>query len=493
MGTWPFVQPGIRTTSAFAVKGAWPYPGALLFSPRVIDRRTARELEASLLPEVAALRAEPTRWDAGVERLVQSLCELAVDDDKERAALGQRLLFSEVAEPLGDAFSHDQADLYERVFAQVIDFCRRLPRAGGLRRTLERFGLHERSDILHRRTAAGRTDALTPARCEAVRKAFVLSRITLGADVAVTSLVIQKLQRTFPNAECVLLGPPALEAVTGGATRLRIREQTYDRRGGLLGRLGSWERLVETIDDERAGLDAHECVVVDPDSRLTQLGLLPVAEPAVPAYFFESRRFQRPGLARLGQLTVAWLDEVFGSEGGELYPRVWLRPSDLAAAESVVTRLRSRGARDIVAVNLGVGENPRKRIHGSFERDLIHRLVADGHALMLDKGIGEERVRVGEIVASLEPLPPEVFVYEGGVGPFAALISRSDFYVGYDSAFQHIAAAQSVPIVDMFVEAPSPAFADRWEPSSKASVNVVRLRGDMPVAEAVTQVVAAIS
>ena len=64
------------------------------------------------------------------------------------------------------------------------------------------------------------------------------------------------------------------------------------------------------------------------------------------------------------------------------------------------------GVHAVVAVNLGVGENPRKRLPGSFERELIHRVLAEGYGLLLDKGIGEERVRVGEIVASLTPMPP---------------------------------------------------------------------------------------
>src|SRR5581483_7175987 len=110
-----------------------------------------------------------------------------------------------------------------------------------------------------------------------------------------------------------------------------------------------------------------------------------------------------------------------------------------AIAGTIAAGLRA-GGRRVIAVNLGVGENPRKRVAGGFELDLVRGLLAERHALILDKGVGEERSRVGEIVAALEPLPPHVFVYEGAVGPFAALIRESDLYVGYDSAFQHIAA-----------------------------------------------------
>ena len=211
-------------------------------------------------------------------------------------------------------------------------------------------------------------DLLDSAR-QAVKKVFVLSRVTIGADVAVTSLVLRKLEAAFPNAERVVFGARALEALVAGAPRLRVVEAPYDRRGGLLGRVNGWVRLVEAVDRERQGLSPHECAIVDPDSRLTQLGLLPVVEENVASFFFESRAFSRPGVATLGQLTATWLSEVFGN-GEALYPSVWLRASDLATAEAVVPRLRS-GERPVVAVNLGVGDNPRKRIAAS---GLVRRL-----------------------------------------------------------------------------------------------------------------------
>jgi ADP-heptose:LPS heptosyltransferase len=141
-----------------------------------------------------------------------------------------------------------------------------------------------------------------------------------------------------------------------------------------------------------------------------------------------------------------------------------------------VARLRAAGARRVVAVNLGVGDNPRKRIGGDFERELVRGLLAPGTALVLDRGIGEEQARVGAIVDALELAGrSDVLVYEGPVAPLAALIRKSDLYVGYDSAFQHIAAALGVPVVDVFADVPSPVFADRWQPYSAASVRVVDL------------------
>ena len=38
----------------------------------------------------------------------------------------------------------------------------------------------------------------------------------------------------------------------------------------------------------------------------------------------------------------------------------------------------------------------------------------------------------------------QLLLCQGGLGPFTALVAASDLYVGYDSGFQHIAAALSV-------------------------------------------------
>jgi Glycosyltransferase family 9 (heptosyltransferase) len=453
-------------------------------SPELSEERLA-ELQRILDREIPA---DSPRAD----EVVHALCEVAVSEDAERSALGQRLLFSGIAERLGDSFDPAGVAVYDLLFSGVIEFCRHRPDGREIDALLARFGVRSRADLLERRARVSAGRHLAEKARRNVRKVFVLSRVTIGADVAVTSLVLRKLEQVFPHAERVVFGARALEALVAGAKGLRVVEAPYDRRGGLLGRVNGWVRLVEAVDRERGGLAPHECAIVDPDSRLTQLGLLPVVEDEVASFFFESRSFQRPGMASLGQLTARWLDETFGGDES-LYPTVWLRASDLATADAVVPRLRT-GDRPVVAVNLGVGDNPRKRIAGAFEKELLEGLLAAGATVILDKGIGEEQRRVGDLAralvrdgrtamefrdrelapASSIPVGCELLVYEGGVGALSALIGKSDAYVGYDSAFQHIAAAQAVPVIDVFVDVPSPAFADRWRPYSKAAVEVVR-------------------
>ena len=67
-----------------------------------------------------------------------------------------------------------------------------------------------------------------------------------------------------------------------------------------------------------------------------------------------------------------------------------------------------------------------------------------------------------------------------------AIVAASDLYVGYDSAFQHIAAALAVPSIDVFVGFPNALFAKRWRPWSRAEVTVIEVAGGWPEAAAGT-------
>jgi hypothetical protein len=458
--------------------------------------------EADLAPieerasaRLADLVAQPSRLRDAGEDLVGALCRLAVDARSERRPIGQRLLFTGLAERLADSFDPEQGPLYDELFSRVIDFCRRRPQGRSIDDRLRRFRIDGREALLVRKARLRQPGRLAPSQLQAVRRCFVLSRVTLGAEVAVTSLALQKAGRIFPRAERVLFAPGAARVLFPDTDSFRLVEQPYRRHGGLEDRLASWIDLVAALDRERSGLRPEECVVIDPDSRVTQLGLLPVVEEDVPYLFFESRGYRRPGLHTLGALTARWLEEVLGpDEQGPLYPRVEVPDHDRAWARETMTRLRAGQAGPVTAVNFGVGDNPRKRIEGAFELDLVRSLLGRGGVLVLDKGVGEEIGRAEAVLSALQregrpvielsrdrlPSPSAgraLFAYQGGVGPFAALLAVSDVYLGYDSAFQHIAAAQGVPVIDIFVDPPSTVFAQRWTPHVEGGLRVVRARG----------------
>src|SRR5206468_4683529 len=161
------------------------------------------------------------------------------------------------------------------------------------------------------------------------------------------------------------------------------------------------------------GLKRTEYLIVDPDTRLTQLGLLPVERSDLKLrgshprehdltaqeseyLVFPSREYGSGTSQSLSELTSLWLDEVFG-ERVTTYPRVSLRGDDIEAARNLTNQMR-HGSRPIIAINFGVGENQLKRVGGDFESSLVGRLIQEGVAIVLDKGAGEDEISRADAV-----------------------------------------------------------------------------------------------
>ncbi len=283
-------------------------------APPAAADETSVEREVRLSHELGSLvHARDALSSLPMGDLVDGLCEWALDPTPERSELGQRLVFTTIVESLADSFEPEKVLLYDRLFAGVIDRCRRHTTGQAVHALLSRFGMHDAESLLIRKEALRHHGAFVSDKRRRVKRVFVPSRVTLGADVAVTSIVLQKVERVFPGAECFVLGPAVVgELLAGVSSTARFIDCPYERHGGLISRLGSWIQLVEAVEAKMKGCEPHECLVVDPDSRLTQLGLLPLADAAVPCFLFESRGFRSPGADTLGELTGRWLDEALG-------------------------------------------------------------------------------------------------------------------------------------------------------------------------------------
>jgi len=361
-------------------------------------------------------------------------------------------LFSILVEGLADRFEPALCDAYVRLFSNAI-----AQTAGDF----DAAALEER----YQRVRRVRAVSVEPGRV------FVLSRVTLGADVAVTSVLLNAAKRGFPDARIVFVGPHKNYELFAGDTRIEHAPVEY-QRGSLRSRLAVWSKL-------RAQCDAADALVLDPDSRLTQLGLLPIC-PDKRYHLFESRAYRYRSRDREGAVMPANSES---HASGQSLP-------ELAAAWACET-LQVEGARPYVApaaqepahagitVSLGVGENPAKRLPDPFEEKLLALLAATGLPLTIDKGAGgEEAARVERACkrAGIQPV-----FWEGSFAGFAALIAASRLYVGYDSAGQHVAAAAGVPLISIFAGFPAPRMFDRWRPTTP-NANVIRV--DRPDVEA---------
>ena len=123
--------------------------------------------------------------------------------------------------------------------------------------------------------------------------------------------------------------------------------------------------------------------------------------------------------------------------------------------------------RPLVTMSLGVGENPAKRIADPFEAEIVGHLARQAHVLIDEGAGGEEAERVQRAVAKSGAPPNRVHTCRGSFAAFASAIARSDLYVGYDSAGQHIAAACGVPLLSIFAGFASPALVRALAPVGK--------------------------
>jgi hypothetical protein len=121
-------------------------------------RRSKGSLDAEQVEREARRAADliiiaHREWGGYLRDAVTLLCEIAADENRGVARAGVRILFPALIERLNDSFDPAACELYDRIFAQVIDFYRRMPRARDFDESLRGFGLMNESDLLSRKSA----------------------------------------------------------------------------------------------------------------------------------------------------------------------------------------------------------------------------------------------------------------------------------------------------------------------------------------------------
>ncbi len=195
----------------------------------------------------------------------------------------------------------------------------------------------------------------------------------------------------------------------------------------------------------------------------------------------------------MAEWTNEWINGVFGVPDFA-YPTIWVPPATMTAAKTKIDALRAAGARRVVAMNLGVGQNPRKRVGLEFEKRLLRALVAlPGTVVVLDRGFGaDEEERCDLLMADMSEqgfpavqtslaakegsaLSHGVVALSCGIGEMAAVIAHSDEYLGYDSACQHLAAAVRTPTLTIFAGSNNKNFIRRWSACGDTDCRIVHV------------------
>jgi ADP-heptose:LPS heptosyltransferase len=342
---------------------------------------------------------------------------------------GDRALFRVVVEKLADLFEPGLCRVYADLFTQVI--ARRIP------------GLH--ADHLAARYERVRRPRVFDRDPGSIHDIFVLSRVTLGADIAVTSTILDAVKQRFRGARIWFVGPKKSWELFAADPRIQHLAIAYGRGGSINDRLSIWPQLREAVSKPRS-------IVIDPDSRLTQLGLLPIC-PEEDYYLFESRAYGAQSDESLPALARHWVAEIFGVPNARPY-----LATGLDAAQFATT------------VSFGVGENPSKRVPDPLEEEVLRRLP---RPILIDKGAGgEEAERVERAVAKVGG--DGIVMWDGSFAGFAAHVQRSRLYVGYDSAGGHAAAACGIPLISIFAGAASERMFQRWRPTGAGKIEIVR-------------------
>ncbi len=417
-----------------------------------------------------------------------ALADAADHADEAIRAAGLTALFAGVVEPLNDSFRPAGRALYAAIFTRVV--WRVASRHPALADRLGRFAITSEADLSVRyhelRQRRSPWAGATP------RTIAVLSRVTVGADILLTTVALQRLRQRFAKATLVVIGDAKLQGLLGGFPNIRVRGLAYGRRGPLSERLQSWLALSDVLAEESPDL------VVQPDSRLTQLGILPVGDDPQATWLWENTlpdEAPAHSLARhLDRSLAAWLG--LPAEP-PLRPQLAFDPPTQALHRTLAAAF---GPRPLCAVKLDHGGNPAKALPREAEVQLLKLLRDRGWRVVLDRGFGVAELQnsdallqaanlgavdlddsgqgLGANAGALTPgalAQAEVIRFHGSIAGWAAACAACRLAISYDSVGHHLAAALAVPVVTAFTGHPDERFLEAWKPQGAGPVTVVAI------------------
>jgi hypothetical protein len=389
---------------------------------------------------------------------ISLLAAMCFDKDTSLAEQADAALYQNIIIPLCDDFSINGALNVSHILARLITFtAHRID--GQLRQLLEHENLSREDQLLRRSQRICNKPPLHKTEQGRLKKICILSRVTIGADISITSIIVQRLLCHFPNIPIVLIGPDHLPQLFN-SPGLHHKFFKVPGENGLE-RMENGAGLKQVIAEERGTLKPEEFLLIDPDTRLSQLGLLPLA-PERSTYILPSRTVTSD--QSLTTITNDWLDTLLGSSHYH-YPMVKTKSAPSQKGDKRFT----------VVVNFGVGHDQNKRISRKFEQDLIMAIIEIGTIhIILDSGSGKEELHQSKAIETYlkeQPLlvqKPDAFKrVEQSVAELACNIKTADLFIGYDSCSGHIATACETPGIICFKGAPNPRFYARWQPQSR--------------------------
>ena len=422
----------------------------------ILTRQTA--LPTHLAEIFMATQAKKEAPDLSAIKLLGTMC---FDHNNTLARQANTALYQQIILPLCDDFTTQSAHLSLLILATFIQ-----QKANTIdkesRQALDREGLHTTDQLLARLYRIFNNTALTIEHQQQIQKICILSRVTIGADISITSIIIQRLHQQFPKIPITIIGPAHLPQLFNYPF-LHHCPFEFIRNQSDYSQPGHWIHLQQLISKEQHHLQQQEFLLIDPDTRISQLGLLPLA-PEQSTKVLPSRIDQTKPYS-LSEITNSWLDSLLQTTA-YIYPALAIQSSVPPVKNTDFT----------IVINFGVGQDLRKRVSLQFEKELILALIQQGESrIILDSGQGMDELDQAHTIedfikkqAGFIKSPHSFQRIQDSISVLASHIQQAHLFIGYDSCSGHIATACQIPSIICFKGAPNPRFYDRWLPENQA-------------------------
>ena len=438
----------------------------------------ARKMTAT---ELARGVMEASLGSRDFARYSRSLASLAFSRNRKIAAEATHVVFADVVQPLADRFEDDSYDVHAAFMAEAVH-----APGSPITADIEGLGYAHPQDLIERYGML-RSEALEKTVVyEDILKVVVLSRVEIRADVAITSTILQCANIAFRSAELDLVAPKENAYLIGIPYRMNRKIVSYPRDGPLANRLLAWKRVRDKVRASIEDFQPGEWLVVDPDSCITQNGLLPLTDDGY-VRFFDSRSYAEGERAPIAELAADWCGLWFFWGGIEAQPFVAQRFGNCSGGSFLSSSLRKR----IAGVSFAVDGKESARLGGDFEDALLELLRKRGYWTVLDCGRNEadaavaaERVHAFRgstnhltVIDDARHNQARLMACKATPATFGGWVSRASVYVGYDSAMSHVVATFFVPVIQVSAGAPNEMYRARWTPVSDAEVVSISAKG----------------
>ena len=196
-----------------------------------------------------------------------------------------------------------------------------------------------------------------------------------------SSPILSCASRAFRDAEIEIVGPRTNCLLIAPLHRMERSVVSYSHDSTLGNQLRAWTRLRAKVASAIQDFDAGHWLVVDPDSWMTQFGLLPLADDRYCRYF-DSRSYAEQSKATLAELANDWANQWFFWGGVEVLP--YVVRGDGPESGSFYLSTKSQGK--LAGVSFSTDGRQQVRLADDFEDRLLELLRHRGYQTVFDSG-----------------------------------------------------------------------------------------------------------